>query len=254
VHNKILTLIPAQDTISVVIGREVDLPTVRLIYENGEEEVITDKVTWKSSTANLLVKSTSMKGLLAANATLTGTYLNKTVKVKVTVEEEFTSFAITPAKVSVTLNRTQTVKVVGTTKSGKKVTLSSRVDWKASNEEHVTIKGSTVRGLTEGSGTLTASVQGKPLEIPYVVTAKLTKLTASQTSFKAVAGNQLSVSVTALYENGKSANVTSQATWTTSKPSVATVTNGQISVKAKGSATIKGTFGGKSVTIRVSVK
>ncbi|MFC4597475.1 hypothetical protein [Cohnella hongkongensis] len=254
VHHKILALIPEQNTMSVVIGRESALPKVQLIYENGEEEDITDKISWKSSTANLLVKPTSMKGLLPANATLTGTYLNKTVKVKVTVEEEFTSFAIAPTKVSVTLNRSQSIKVTGTTKSGKKVSLGSRISWKASSDDHVTIKGASVKGLAEGSGQLTATVQGKALEIPYVVTAKLTKLTASDTSFKTTAGKQHSVQLTALYENGKSENVTSKAVWTTNKASIATVTDGRITVMGKGTATIKGAFGGKTVTIRVTVK
>ncbi len=254
VDDKILALIPSTDTISVVIGKEVDFPAVQLIYENGEEEPISDKITWKSSTPNLLVKPTKLKGLLAATATLTGTYLGKTVKVKVTVEEEFTSFLIAPTKVSVTLNRSQTIKVTGTTKSGKKVTLGSRIDWKSSNEELVTVNGSSAKGLAEGSGKLTATVQGKSLEIPFVVTAKLTKLTASATSFKSAIGDQISIDVTALYENGKTASVASQAAWTTSKASVATVNDGRISVVGKGSASIKGLFGGKYVTIRISVK
>jgi hypothetical protein len=185
---------------------------------------------------------------------LTGTYLNQTVKIKVTVEEEFTSFAIEPKKISTTLKRSQTIKVTGTTKSGKKVNLGSRIDWHASSDEHVTIKGASVKGLEEGSGTLTATVQGKSLEIPYIVTAKLTKLSASNTSYKAVVGDQINVELTALYENGKSANVTSQAVWTSSKSAVATVADGRISVKGKGSASIKAVFGGKTVTVRVSVK
>ncbi|MFC6550449.1 Ig domain-containing protein [Cohnella cellulosilytica] len=258
VHNKILALIPEQDTMSVVIGKEAELPKIRLIYENGDEvsgEELADQIVWKSSTPNLLVKKDTMKGLLAANATLTGTYLNKTVKVKVTVEEEFTSFEIAPTTVSVTLNKSKSIKVTGTTKSGKKVSLGSRVSWKASNEEHVSIKGASVKGLTEGSGKLTATVQGKTLEVPYVVTAKLTKLTASDTSFKAAAvGSQLSVQLTALYETGKTENVTTKATWTSSKASVATVADGKISVKGKGTVSIKGSFGGKTVTIRVTVK
>lgn len=120
VNKKILTLIPSEETISIVIGRETDLPKVQLIYEDGTEAPISDKITWKSSTPKLLVTSTKLKGLLATTATLTGTYLNQTVKIKVTVEEEFTSFAIEPKKISTTLKRSQTIKVTGTTKSGKK--------------------------------------------------------------------------------------------------------------------------------------
>jgi len=254
VHDKILALIPSEETISVVIGREVEIPKVAIIYENGDEDFITDKVTWKSSTPNLLITPKKMKGLLPATATLTGTYLNKTVKVKVTVEEEFTSFVIAPTKISLTLNKSQTVKVTGITKSGKKVTISSRLDWISSNAEHVTVKGASIKGMAEGSGKLTATIQENKLEIPYVITAKLTKLTASATSLTPIVGDQISINLTALYENGKTENVSGQAVWTTNKAAVATVEDGRIIVKGKGSATIKATFAGKSATIRVTVK
>ncbi|MFC5472159.1 Ig domain-containing protein [Cohnella suwonensis] len=254
VHNKILTLIPSVDNVSVVIGKEVSLPTVKLIYENGDEATITDQIVWKSSTANLLVKTKTMKGLLPATATLTGTYLGKTVKVKVTVEEEFVSFDISPKSVSVTLNRSQTIKVTATTKSGKKVSIGSRIDWNPSSEGIVTVNGSSVKGLAEGSGKLTAKVQEKTLEVPYVVTAKLTKLTASLTSVKLATGGEQSVSLTAAFENGKTSAPTTLAAWTTSKASVATVEDGKITAKGKGTATIKAAFGGKTVTIRVTVK
>ncbi|WP_256758967.1 hypothetical protein [Cohnella sp. WQ 127256] len=254
VHDKILTLIPSTETISVVIGKEVDFPQVQLIYENGEEAPVTDEIVWKSSTPKLLVKETKMKGLLATTATLTGTYLNHTVKIKVTVEEEFISFLIEPKNVSLTLKKSQSIKVTGTTKSGKKVILGSRIEWKASNEDHVTVKGASVKGLSEGSGNLTATIQEKTLVVPYEVTAKLTKLTASSTTFKSNVGASVSVDLTALYENGKSHDVTSKAVWTTSKSSVATVSDGKISVKGKGSASIKATFGGKTVTVRVTAK
>ncbi|WP_239618867.1 hypothetical protein [Cohnella mopanensis] len=254
VNKKILALIPSEDTISVVIGREADFPRVDLINEDGTEDTITSKIVWKSSTPKLLVTPAKLKGLLASSATLTGTYMNQTVKIKVTVEEEFTSFAIEPKQISTTLNKSQSIKVVGTTKSGKKVNIGSRIDWHPSSEDHVTVKGASVRGLAEGSGKLTATVQGKSLEIPYIVTAKLTKLTSSNTSFTSVVGDQLSVELTALYENGKSFDATSSAVWSSSTTSVATVANGKISVKGKGTAVIKAVFGDKSVSIRVTAK
>jgi hypothetical protein len=254
VHNKVLAIIPDSDTMSVVIGKEADLPAVRLIYEDGEEEVITDKIVWKSSTANLLVKTTTMKGLLAASAVLTGTYLDKTIKVKVQVEEEFSSFLITPTKTSLTLNRTQSIKVVGTTKSGKKITVSTRIDWKASSDNQLEVNGASVKAIAEGTGKLTATLQGKSLEIPYVVTAKLTKLTTPTTSYKPAIGEQISIVLSALYENGKTFIVTTDAVWTTSKAAVATVKDGKITVVGKGSASIKAVFAGKTVTVRISVK
>lgn len=254
VHTKVLMLVPESDMISVITGKEVDLPEVTMIDEEGEEADITDKIAWKSSSANLLVKGAKMKGLYAVSTKLTGTYLNKTVTIKVTVEDEFVSFQITPDKLSLTLKTSKSIKVVGTTKKGKKVTLTSRTDWHASNPDHVTIKGGTVRGAAEGAGMLTAVIQEKTLQVPYTVTAKLTKLTTAATSFKATAGDQIPLTVSALYENGKTVDVTASAVWTTSNAKVATVDGGQVTVVAKGSATIKAAFGGKTLTVRISVK
>ena len=109
--------------------------------------------------------------------------------------------------------------------------------------------------MKEGSGKLTAVIQGKTLEVPFTVTAKLTKLTASDKSIKQVAiGTVETVKLTADFENGKSVDVSAEAKWTTSNARVATVTNGVIKFVGKGSASIKATYGGKTVSVSVSAK
>lgn len=256
VHNKVLTLESDISAISVVTGKEADLPPVKIIYENGDEQVITDKVTWKVSSPNLLVKAPKIKGLKASTVTLTGTYLSKSITVKVTIEEEFTKFQISPTgSLQLTLSKSQSIKVTGITKSGKKVSLASRLDWQASVPDLVLINKSSIKGLQEGSGKLTAIIQGKTLEVPFTVTAKLTKLTASDKSIKQVAiGTVETVKLTADFENGKSVDVSDEAKWTTSNARVATVTNGVIKFVGKGSASIKATYGGKTVSVSVSAK
>lgn len=255
VHNKLLSVDSDVTVMSVVLGKEADLPAVKATYENGDEETITDKIAWKASSANLLVKAPKVKGLKASTVTLTGTYLGKSLTVKVTIEEEFTSFTITPAKLQLSLNKSQSIKVVGKTKSGKLVTVSSRLDWIASDPDLVQIKGASIKGLLEGSGKLTAIIQGKTLEVPYTVTAKLTKLTGSTKSIRSVAiGTVENVTLTAAFDNGKSFDVTKEATWTTSNTKVATVSAGKITFVGKGSASIKAVYGGKTVTVSVSAK
>ncbi|MBW5448400.1 hypothetical protein GE107_20355 [Cohnella sp. CFH 77786] len=254
VHKQALTLLTDTPNLSVVTGRETDLPAVRLIYTDGEEKDVTQEIEWKSSSPNLFVKPGKIKGLLPAGATLTGTYLDKKVTVKVQVEEEFVSFDIQPNALSLTLNRSQTVKVTGTTKSGKKVSLGSRVSWTTESSSLVEIKGAAIKGLALGSGKLTASVQGKKLELPFTVKTKLTKLISSDTSLKLTVGKTDTVVLTAAYENGTSTDATKGAVWTSTNPKVATVANGTVKALAEGSASIKAVYEGKSVTIRVTVK
>ncbi|MNV81917.1 Bacterial Ig-like domain (group 2) [compost metagenome] len=84
---------------------------------------------------------------------------------------------------------------------------------------------------------------------------KLTKLTVNEKKLALAPGGVKTLVLTAEYDTGKTASVASSAVWTSSKSSVATVTaDGKITAVAKGSATIKAKFGGKTVSIRVTVK
>lgn len=256
VTKKVLTLLPEQDSVSLIIGQTIALPKVTAVYEDGEESTdIAADIVWKSASTSLVVKGDSLKGLLAVKTTLTGTYLNKTVKVTVTVEEEYVSYQIEPASVSLTLNKSQSIKVTGKTKSGKLVNLSSRFTWTSSDESIVTMKGSAAKSLAaEGSAKLTASYQGKTLTVPVAVKAKLSKLTVSDTALDLAIGATDSVKVTAVYENGRTLDVTAYSAWTASSTKVAKVSGGVVTAVGKGTVTIKAAYGGKTVSLRVKVK
>ncbi len=254
VHKNVLALASDTSSMSVVIGKETALPGVRLIYTDGEEKDVTGEIEWKSSSPNLYVKNGKIKGLLPAGVTLTGYYLNLKMMIKVQIEEEIVSFDIQPKALNLTLNRTQSIKVTGTTKSGKKVNLGSRIEWAATSKDIVQINRSSIKGQAVGSGKLTASIQGKTLEVPFTVKARLTKLTASDTSLNLSPGKSGTVKVTAAYENGETQDVTAAAAWSSTHSSVASVAKGTIKAAGKGTTTIKAIYEGKMVTIRVYVK
>ncbi|MNI76841.1 Bacterial Ig-like domain (group 2) [compost metagenome] len=63
------------------------------------------------------------------------------------------------------------------------------------------------------------------------------------------------MAVTAEYDTGKTAVVTGAVVWTSSKPSVVSISqNGTITALAKGTASVKGKFGTKTITVTVTVK
>jgi len=256
VNKKVHMLIADSSSVSIITGKEVDYPTVHVVYENGDEEDLTDKIEWSSSSPNVLVKDAThtWKGLVASKATMTGTYLNATVKVQAVVEDEYISYTIDPASIALTIKKSKSIKVTGKTKAGKKASLSSRIEWTPSDETLVSVNGASVKALAEGSGTLTATFQGKTLSVPFTVTAKLTKLSASSPKLELAPGASAAVKITALYENGKTVDATAGAVWTAASSKVATVSSsGVIKAVAKGSTTIKATYEGKTVTIRVKV-
>ncbi|REE91477.1 Ig-like protein group 2 [Paenibacillus taihuensis] len=254
VNEKPLLLTPDQAYASIVIGKEAKLPTITVTYENGNEEDVTGLVTWKSSSSNLIVKAPNMRGLLASSVTLTATYLGKSTSIRVTIEEEITKVFVDATSFTLNPGRTKTMKVTGIYKSGKSVSLGTKMNWTVNPETLASVKGATVKALVEGTGKLTGSYQGKSVEVSLTVIPKLKKLTPSTKTLTLAAEGKDSVQISAEYDNGKITDVTKTAAWTSGNAKVATVDDGVITAVAKGSTTIRATYNGKSVSIRVLVK
>ncbi|TYP75694.1 Ig-like domain-containing protein [Paenibacillus methanolicus] len=254
VSEKPLVLTSENTNLSLVIGKEADLPTIKVINESGTEEEVTSKVTWKASSANLLLKAPKMKGLVKSNVNLTASYLGKSITFKVTIEEELTKLFIDASNVTLTIGKTKAFKVTGVYKSGQTVTLSTKMNWSLNSETIATVNSNIVKGLTEGTVTLTGTYQSKTVTATIAVKPKLLKLVVSEKSFTMAPGSAKTFKVTAQYENGKSVDVTKTAVWTSSKTATAGVSDGTVVALAKGAATIKVAYEGKTATIRVTVK
>lgn len=254
VHEKPLVLTPDQTYASVVLGKEAKLPAITVTYESGNEEDVTSLVTWKSSSASLLVKAPNMKGLVASNVTLTATYLGKSTVIRVTIEEEITKLFVDNSALTLNPGRSKSVKVTGIYKSGKNVSLAAKMNWTVDPETVASVKGSSIKALAEGTGKVTGSYQGKSIEIALTVVPKLKKLTGSTKTLTLAPEGKDSVKVTAEYDNGKITDITKTATWTSGNAKIATVDDGVVTAVAKGSTNIRATYNGKSVIIRVSVK
>lgn len=253
VHIKPLKLIAEVKDMSIILGKEVDLPQVNVINEDGEEEDVSSRVKWKASSDNIVIKTKTMKGIEPSSLTLTATYLNKTVSVKIKIEEEIVRFEIEPTTISLNPSKSKSIKVTGYYKSGAQVSLGSKMNWVVNNTAIATVKSSTVKAIAVGTTKLTGSYQGKTVEVLIVVSPQLKSLVLSSKSMKLSPGATYNVTLQANYTTGSPVNVTDAATWTSSRANVATVKDGKITALSKGSASIKATFNGKSITFRVTV-
>ncbi|WP_213520448.1 Ig-like domain-containing protein [Paenibacillus montaniterrae] len=254
VNLKPLKLVPEVSNLNIVIGKDIAYPSVTVINENGEEEDVSKKVTWKSSSDNLLLKPTTIKGLEASTVTLTATYLNKSTSIKVRIEEEIVKVVAEPEVLELYPNQSKSIKVTGYYKDGRTVVLSSKIDWSVASSKIASINGKTVKALTVGNTIVSGSYQGININIPVNVVPKLKSITLSDKSATLSPGSTFVVKLTANYTTGNPVEVTNEAVWTSSKASVATVKNGKITAVGKGSATIKASYGGKNTTIRIVVK
>lgn len=258
VKEKVLTLIAPSERLNLIVGEETPLPAVTAVWEDGGEADVSADVEWTVTGINAVVKTTgtgkAIKGLTKGSATLKGTYSNKTISIPVTIEQKITKIVVEPTTIELNVKKSKAIKVTGYYADGKKVTLSSKMGWKSSNEQVATISSTSVKAIAEGTATLEGSYQGHAVSVKVNVVPKLTKLTVDEKSLKLAPGNVKTVKLTAAFDTGATATVTDKAVWTTSKASVATVTNGKIQAVSKGTAVIKAKYGTKTVSVRVTVK
>lgn len=258
VKEKVLTLLVPVEKLNVVISEETELPAVTAVWEDGNEAFVTSDVEWTLSGANAVIKngvsSKAIKGLTKGSATLKGTYSNKTITIPVTIEQKITNIVVEPSAIELNIKKSKSIKVIGYYKDGTKVTLSSKVGWSSSNTDVATVSSTSVKAVAEGTSTLSGSYQGHNVSVKVNVVPKLTSLIVNEKKVALAPGASKALVLTATYDTGKTDSVAGSAVWTSSKPSVATVADGKIVAVAKGSTSIKAKFGGKTVTIRVTVK
>ena len=162
-----------------------------------------------------------------------------------------------PSKIevsAVSLDQTSVTLTVGETVSlAAKVSPDNATDktvtWSSSNEAVATVKNGTVTTVAAGSAAITAKAGNKSATCSVTVKAKevpVTSISLSATSLSIEVGKTTQVTATVTPSGAT-------VTWSSSKESVATVSNGMVTAVAEGSATITATAGDKSATCEVTV-
>lgn len=259
VKDKVHILLGPEENVVIVTGEEKAVPEVKAVMENGNELDATSTMEWEITGTNAIIKTTSsgkvIKGLVKGSATLKGTYANKTISIPVTIEQKVTKIVVEPNAIELNIKGSKSIKVTAYYSNGKTGNISSSMNWESSNEAVATVKSTSVKAITEGTATLSGSYQGLAASVKINVVPKLMKLTVNENRLKMAPGAVQNAVVIAQYDTGKTAIVTGSAAWTSSKPSVARVSaSGQIVAVSKGTASIKGKIGTKTVTVTVTVK
>ena len=209
----------------------------------------TDKtVTWSTSDASV---ATVSNGVVTAkevgSATITAKAGEKSATCTITV-------VATPVT-SVSLNKTSASLKVGET-----VTLTptvkpddatdKTVTWTTSDASVATVSNGVVTAKKVGNATITAKAGDKTATCLITVEATpVTSVTLNRTSASLKAGETLTLTATVKPDNATDKTVT----WSSSDASVATVSNGVVTAKKVGSATITAKAGDKTATCAVTV-
>jgi hypothetical protein len=237
-------------------------------YADNSTQVLTSTATWASSNTGVATISNSpgtqgLASALAAGPTnITASYQGVTSPADVLTVTSATllSIAVTPANQQIVFQTQQQYTAIGTFSDTTTQDITGSVTWASSDTAHLTI---TNTGLATG-----VAAQPNPITISAtkgsvsnsttatVVAATVSSIAITPGTATLANGTSRQYTAIATLANGSTLNVTSQASWSTSNPSAATVGIHTGLVKgaaAGGTSTITATYNGVSSNFVLTV-
>jgi hypothetical protein len=258
-----LTISPL--TPSIVIGGTQQFVATGT-FKGGSTYPLTTSVTWSSSSTTVASISNAAGSQGLATAIATGSTTIKAVinsfggsTLLSVTGSPLSSITVTPATATVPAGDTKQFTATGNYSDGSHQNLTSTATWGSSATAVATVHAGLAQTLTAGSTTISAtsgSITG---------TAALTVATPVLTSIQVTPANVLlqtgatsQLAATGTYSDGSQKNVTTNAAWSSSNTTVATVGNtsgskGLVTAVANGGATITAKVNAITGTASVTV-
>ena len=280
VTNAVLSQIqvtPIQATLTVNGTRQF---TATAIYSDNTQQDVTAQATWVSSNTGVAQVSTGGGGpgpgggggargtvtaIAAGSATISATVNGITGSTTLSVTAAtLSSIALTPVQPSVAIGTQVNFVATALYSDNSTVNVTNQATFTSSNPQVAAV--STANGsrgqtqtLAAGSATITAAYGGLTGSTAITVTsAKLVTLQITPFSPTLLPGFTTSLVATGIYDDNTTRDLTALVTWSSSDPSVASVSNaaatrGQLSPLKAGAATVTATYQGVSGTDAITV-
>jgi trimeric autotransporter adhesin len=254
-----ITVLPA-----VLLGITVDPPAANVAsgetqqltatgdYSDGSTQNLTKQVTW--STSDSSIASVSTKGLVTAGgtglATITATDPSSSLSgvAAITVlPAELLAITVTPPAANLPSGETQQLTATGYYSDDSSADLSLEVTWSTSDSSiaSVSSSGLVTAGSNTGLGTITATDPTTGIFGTAAITvlpAELVAVTVDPAIVNIASGETQQLSVSGLYSDGTTQNLSSDVTWSTSSSSIASVSpTGLLTAGNDGAATVTAT-------------
>ncbi|QDS37597.1 Ig-like domain-containing protein [Brevibacillus brevis] len=152
-------------------------------------------------------------------------------------------------------NKQLTLTASFSDKSSKDVTEKST--WTSSDPDVLEVlENGEIRTLKSGKAYVTAKYDNKYTRVRVLVLDEKApkKLKLNRSTLRLSPEETFTLQVHAEYERGYTELVSEEVEWVSENPEVATVDGGEVTAVSTGSTTLTGSYGGKEVTIRITVK
>lgn len=251
-------LVLSKSKVNLEIGDTASV-TATGVYKDNSTENLTIKASWSSmNSAVATVYNGTITAVGEGNSTISVVYGSETESVQVNVTKKVKALTISDPqkKLDLKLNDNPTIHLTATyADNTTDPDVSSKADWTVDDNSIVSVVNGTVKPISSGTATITATYGKQTVSIP--VSVELVKrLDPNVTQVSMLASEKKTVQITlkATYPDGDvKEDVAAKAEWTTSNPDVADVIKGEITAYGPGSATITAKYGTKTATIQVDV-
>jgi uncharacterized protein YjdB len=205
------------------------------------------------------------RALAVGTSTVSATALGQTGAITFTVSNALlTGLEVSPASAQVALGLTHDFTATGTFSDGTTADVTSQATWASSGPAVASISNASgsqgrATALALGSVSITATLSGRSAGASLTVTpAVLQQLQLSPPTASVPRGLTTPFTVTGVFSDGTSADLTEQVTWSSSAPAIATVSNGAgtrgaVQALNVGMATISAAQGGVTGTASLTV-
>ena len=241
------------------------------IFTDGSKHDLTTSATWVSSAPKVASVSNSMgsSGLMttvtAGPCTITASSAGVTGTASLTVTAAaLVSITVTPANPKVVATLTLPLHATGIYTDQSSHDVTAQAVWSSSNVQVATISNAIgfsgqVMALMPGPVTVTATVG--PISAATgltVVAATVVAISINPPSSTIAGGTDQQFTATGLFTDNSTEDLTTSATWTSSVPAVAAVSNapgsnGLTSALSAGASTITAAFGGVTGSAKLTV-
>lgn len=158
-----------------------------------------------------------------------------------------TEITLSPTNPSIQVGSTTQLTATGKRADGKTTDITPGANWSVDKPNIATVSSTgLITGVTVGTAKITAKYdRGEAFTFATVTSGTLQSITVTPANQSISIGATQNFVATGSYSDGTTQVITSSVTWTSSSPSVATITqSGQATGVAKGSTTIQAASGG----------
>ncbi|WP_181592939.1 Ig-like domain-containing protein [Paenibacillus sp. YN15] len=227
--------------------------TLTATYADGSTDSgLAARATWTTSDPAV---ATVTKGKIIANgtgeATITATYVDKTVSILVDVNVP-RLLIVDQEELFLQTKQTAKLALTATYANGTTEDVTDKAEWTTADSSIAYVQDGSITTYKAGKTEITATYGDKSVKVALSVDVPTTLLLSTK-KINFQIGSTEQVKLEALFSDGTQADITSLAKWSTSDADIADVTKGMVTGIGTGVATITVEYGTRKATLTASV-